>query len=125
LNKKIARRFVNCRTLKIAFADATSCSRQTHRALSAARLAGESTLANLREKMMRKITLTALGSALIALSMANAAVAAERHHARRSAQQPTLGTRADVRDSYAEFAPAYRAYDARVWGGAMSAPAGH
>jgi hypothetical protein len=76
--------------------------------------------------MMRKITLTALGSALIALSVANAAdAAAHHHHARRSTQQPTIDTHADVRDSHAEFGQAYPGYDARVWGGAISAPAGH
>jgi hypothetical protein len=75
--------------------------------------------------MMRKITLAALGSALIALSVANAAGAAERHHARRSARQPTIDTHAAVRDSYAQFGQAYPGYDARVWGGAISAPAGH
>jgi hypothetical protein len=75
--------------------------------------------------MMRKITLAALGSALIALSVANAAGAAERHHARRSARQPTIDTHANVYDSYARFGQAYPGYDARVWGGAISAPAGH
>jgi hypothetical protein len=78
----------------------------------------------LREKIMRKITLIVLGSALVVLSVVNAAGAAERHHARRTTPQPTIHTNTDVRDSLAEFGPAYRAYDARAWGGAMSAPAG-
>lgn len=76
---------------------------------------------------MRKMMLTALGSALIALSVANAASAAERHHARRVTQQPTYHTPTDFRDSRAEFGPVYQAYpgyDARAWGGAISAPAG-
>jgi hypothetical protein len=73
---------------------------------------------------MRKITFTALGSALIVLAVANAASAAERHHARRATQQQAVHRNADVRDSYAEFGPAYRTYDARAWGGAISAPAG-
>ena len=75
---------------------------------------------------MRRIILTAVGSALIALSVANAASAAERHHhARRVAHQPTVTTTVDPRDSYAQFGPTYQAYDARAWGGAISAPAGH
>jgi hypothetical protein len=73
---------------------------------------------------------------LIALSVANAASAAERHHARRVAQQPAYDTKTDFRNSRAEFGPVYRSYpaydtrawgggDARAWGGAISAPAGH
>jgi hypothetical protein len=78
-----------------------------------------------KENGMRKILFTALGSVLIALSVGNAASAAERHHARRSThQQAATNSNADVRDSHAEFGPAYRTYDARAWGGAISAPAG-
>ena len=78
-----------------------------------------------KENGMRKILFTALGSVLIALSVANAASAAERHHARRfTHQQATTNSNADVRDSHAEFGPAYHTYDARAWGGAISAPAG-
>jgi hypothetical protein len=75
---------------------------------------------------MRKIILTALGTALIALSVASAATAtaAQRHHVRRTSPQPTYNSNADVRDSYAQFGPAYRGDDARAWGGAISAPAG-
>jgi hypothetical protein len=84
---------------------------------------------------MRKIIFAALGSALIALSVVNAANAAERHHARRAMQQPTYHTHTDPRDSRAEFGPVYQSYpsyderswgggDARAWGGAISAPAG-
>jgi hypothetical protein len=75
--------------------------------------------------MMRKIVLTALGAAMIALTVASPAGAAERHHARRTAQHATIKTNTEVRDSFAQFGPAYPGYDARVWGGAMSAPAGH
>jgi hypothetical protein len=81
----------------------------------------------LRENMMPimpKIILTALGSALIALSVVNAASAAQRHHPRRAAHQPAINSQMDGRDSYAEFGPIYRGYDARLWGGAISAPAG-
>ena len=86
---------------------------------------------------MRKIIFTALGSALIVLSVANAAGAAERHHhARRAVQQPTYDNNSRLRDSRAEFGPVYQSYptydtrawgggDARAWGGAISAPAGH
>ena len=74
--------------------------------------------------IMPKIILTALGSALIALSVANAASATQRHHARRAAHQPAVNSQMEVRDSYAEFGPLYRSYDARLWGGAISAPAG-
>jgi hypothetical protein len=73
---------------------------------------------------MRRIIFTALGSALLALSVATAN-AAVHHHARRATQQPTVNGNAGVRDSRAEFEPAYQSYDARLWGGAMSAPAGH
>jgi hypothetical protein len=73
---------------------------------------------------MRKIILTTLGTALLALAVTNAASATARHHARKVTPHPTVGTNADPRDSYAEFGPAYRGYDARLWGGAMSAPAG-
>jgi hypothetical protein len=76
---------------------------------------------------MRKIIFTALGTALMVLSAANAAGAAERHHARRVVQQPAYHTDTDLRDSRAEFAPVYPSYptyDARAWGGAISAPAG-
>jgi hypothetical protein len=73
---------------------------------------------------MPKIILTALGSALIALSVANAAAAAQRHHTHRAAHQPAINSQMDVRDSHAEFGPLYRGYDARLWGGAISAPAG-
>jgi hypothetical protein len=81
----------------------------------------------LRENMMPimpKIILTALGSALIALSVVNAASAAQRHHPRWAAHQPAINSQMDGRDSYAEFGPIYRGYDARLWGGAISAPAG-
>jgi hypothetical protein len=85
---------------------------------------------------MRKIIFTALGSALIALSVANAASAAERHHPRRAVQQPTYDHNTNLRNSRAEFGPVYPSYpaydprgwgggDARAWGGAISAPAGH
>jgi hypothetical protein len=76
--------------------------------------------------IMPKIILTALGSALIALSVANAvsASAAQRHHARRAAHQPASNSQMDSRGSYAEFGPLYQGYDARLWGGAISAPAG-
>lgn len=84
---------------------------------------------------MKKIITTVIGSALIALSVANAASAAERQQTRRSAQQQqTIGGIVDPRDSYAEFgAPrgngygygsSYGGYDGRVYGGAISAPAG-
>lgn len=81
---------------------------------------------------MRKITLTALGSALIALVAVNAASAAERHHA-RTHHYSTINRNADVRDSYARFgrqdypAQDYPAYadPTRAWGGTTSAPAGH
>jgi hypothetical protein len=77
---------------------------------------------------MRKIVFTALGSALMALSVANAASAAERHHARWTAPQPwAYDNNINLRDSRAEFGPVYPSYpvyDARVWGGAISAPAG-
>ena len=83
---------------------------------------------------MKKIITTVVGSALIALSVANAAGAAERQQTRRSVQQPsaqqTIGGIVDPRDSYAEFgAPrgtgyGYGGYDGRVYGGAISAPAG-
>jgi hypothetical protein len=85
---------------------------------------------------MRKIIFTVLGSALMALSVANAASAAERHHARRAVQQPTYDNNTNLRNSRAEYRPVYRSYpaydtrawgggDARAWGGAISAPAGH
>jgi hypothetical protein len=73
---------------------------------------------------MRNIILTAVGSALIALSLAGAASATERHHGRRIGHHPIVSYQPDVRDSYAEFGPVYRGYDARVYGGAISAPAG-
>ena len=78
---------------------------------------------------MRKIAFTTLGWALIVFSVVNAAGAAERHHARKVMRQPTantniVNTNINARDSYAEFGPAYRGYDARAWGGAISAPAG-
>jgi hypothetical protein len=74
--------------------------------------------------IMPRIILTALGSALVVLSVANPASAAQRHHARHVAHQPAVNSQMDVRDSYAEFGPLYRGYDARLWGGAISAPAG-
>jgi hypothetical protein len=88
------------------------------------------------ENIMQKIIFTALGSALIALSAANAASAAERHHARRVAPQQAYDARTDFRNSRAEFGPLYQSSpnydarnwgggDARAWGGAISAPAGH
>jgi hypothetical protein len=73
---------------------------------------------------MRRITFTALGSALMALSLANAANAAARQHARRAAMQPRVNINAEFRDSRAGVGPAYQTYDARAWGGAVSAPAG-
>ena len=77
---------------------------------------------------MKKIIYTTLASALVVLAVANAASAAERHHARRQVQQPTVGTNVDPRDSYAAFGFRGPGYDggnnARIYGGALSAPAG-
>jgi hypothetical protein len=74
--------------------------------------------------MMRKIVFIALGAAWIALSVLSGAGAAERHHARRTTAQPTVRAGTDLRNAYAQFGRAYRVYDARAWGGAVSAPAG-
>jgi hypothetical protein len=62
--------------------------------------------------------------ALIALLAANPASAAQRHHPHRAVQQTAVDGNAGVRDSHAEFGPTYQGYDARAWGGAISAPAG-
>jgi hypothetical protein len=73
---------------------------------------------------MRKIALTALGAALITLTVATAAAAAERHHARRITPHAEVSTNTDACYSCWAFGSTYPGYDARVWGGAMSAPAG-
>jgi hypothetical protein len=77
---------------------------------------------------MRKIILTALGSALVVVAVSNAASAAERRHVRNDAQQQTGGTNADPRGSFAEFNPGraqfYGAYDSLPRGNASAAPAG-
>jgi hypothetical protein len=74
--------------------------------------------------MMRNIVFIALSVAWIALSVSSGAGAAERHHAPRTAAQPTVHTKTDARNADAQFGRAYRVYDARAWGGAVSAPAG-
>jgi hypothetical protein len=125
LNKRIARRFVNRHGVKIAPSNRHLVFRPDALRLEARRIGGVSALARLRENSMRKILFTALGAALIALAAANAARAAERHHARRATHQhEIINSNADARDSHAEFGQAYRTYDARAWGGAISAPAG-
>jgi hypothetical protein len=88
--------------------------------------------AKLWEIVMKKITYAAVGAALIALSVANAASASERYHARRHVQQQSVSTNADPRNSFdyyypgwgREPVPAYGVYPGLIYGGATSAPAG-
>ncbi|MDB5617984.1 hypothetical protein [Tardiphaga sp.] len=78
---------------------------------------------------MKKIILAAAGSALILLSFATAASAAQRHHVRNPAPQQNTGTTADSRESLNQWGfnrgPSYGGgYDGRFEGEAISAPAG-
>jgi hypothetical protein len=77
---------------------------------------------------MRKIVLTAVGSALVALSVMNAASATERH---RRHVPPSQGWQSDPRDAYGyypgwgrEKVLSYGVYPGLIYGGATSAPAG-
>jgi len=78
---------------------------------------------------MRSISVAALGSLVLALSIADAAFAGESHHARKTQNGEIAAGNSNVRNSRAEWtsnrvqiAPAN---DARLLGSAMSAPAGH
>ena len=79
---------------------------------------------------MRKIVLRAAGAALLAMSMAHSANAAERHRMRHVTQQPAVGA-TDPRDAFGyypgwgrERVPSYGVYPGLIYGGAISAPAG-
>ena len=79
---------------------------------------------------MSKIVLMAAGAALVALSMAGAAGAAERHRGRHLAQQPATSF-TEPRDAFAYYpgwgrdkVPSYGVYPGLIYGGAISAPAG-
>lgn len=79
---------------------------------------------------MRKIVLTVAGAALLAMSMAHAANAAERHRGRHVAQQPAAWF-TEPRDAFAYYpgwgrdrVPSYGVYPGLIYGGATSAPAG-
>jgi hypothetical protein len=78
---------------------------------------------------MRKITAIAIGAALIALSVSNAASAAERHRSRH-VQQPAFSG-GDPSDAFGYYpgwgrpmVPSYGVYPGLIYGGATSAPAG-
>ena len=79
---------------------------------------------------MRKIVLMAAGAALVAVSMADAAGAAERHRGRHVIHQPAAGF-VEPRDAFAYYpgwgrdrVPSYGVYPGLIYGGATSAPAG-
>ncbi len=79
---------------------------------------------------MRKIVLMAAGAALVAVFVADAAGAAERHRGRHITQQPAVGF-TQPRDAFAYYpgwgrdrVPSYGVYPGLIYGGATSAPAG-
>jgi hypothetical protein len=79
--------------------------------------------------MMKYVTAAAI-SALVALTVANAANASEPRHARRHAQ-PVTTTTNDPRNAFDYYpgwgrdsVPLYGVYPGLVYGGATSAPAG-
>jgi hypothetical protein len=74
---------------------------------------------------MRKTILTMLGSALLAGSLAQAAVAVERHHG-RTMHHWTAPISESARNASASWSSPWAQPDwSRYEGGAVSAPAGH
>lgn len=80
---------------------------------------------------MKKFSYAAMGAALVVLSV-SAASASERHHVRRHIKHATVSTNTDPRDAYDYYpgwgrpkAPSYGVYPGLIYGGAISAPAGH
>jgi hypothetical protein len=117
--------------LKLLSPSVICCPGQAHHAPSAQQNAGV-TPTKPWEIVMKKITYAAVGAALIALSVANAASASERHHARRHVQQQSVSTNADPRNAFDSYypgwgrdpVPTYGVYPGLIYGGATSAPAG-
>lgn len=75
---------------------------------------------------MRKIFLTALGSAAILLSVGQIASAKDQHHARKAEQHSTNFTDKDTRGANRQYrvVPQRPSLDSARYSGGFSAPAG-
>jgi hypothetical protein len=84
------------------------------------------------EIIMKKIITLAFGSALVVLTVASAASATERKGVRRHTQHPVVTTTSDPRNAFDYYpgwgrdrVPLYGVPPGLIYGGAISAPAGH